>query len=82
MSNTFKVKTKKADKRKNQVLETLDSKHQDMIRHIESLKDTLPGLQNMLKYHQDKLAGFRKQIDALHASAASSSASAASTEEK
>jgi hypothetical protein len=73
MSNTFKVKTKKADKRKNQVLETLDSKHQDMIRHIESLQDTLPGLQSLLKHHQDKLADYKRQIDVLHEIPTSSS---------
>ena len=34
MSATFKVKNKKVDKNKNRILETLDSKHIDMIKEF------------------------------------------------
>lgn len=55
MSVTFKVKNKKIEKRKGQILETLDSKHKEMIKDIESIKDKLPELNKLLKYSQDQL---------------------------
>lgn len=61
MSVNFKVKSKKVDKRKNQVVETLDSKHFDMIKQIESLKDTLPSLERLLVYHEKKLQEYHTQ---------------------
>ncbi len=57
----FKVKSKKVDKRRNQVVETLDSKHFDMIRQIECLKDTLPALRHLLAHHEKKLQEYHLQ---------------------
>ena len=41
MSATFKVKNKKVDKNKNRILETLDSKHIDMIKEWQYLAKLL-----------------------------------------
>jgi hypothetical protein len=55
MSATFKVKTKKIERRKGQILETLDSKHKEMIKDIESINDKLPELNRLLKQSKDRL---------------------------
>ncbi len=55
MSATFKVKNKKIEKRKGQILETLDSKHKEMIKDIESINDKLPELKRFLKQSKDQL---------------------------
>ena len=60
MSVTFKVKNKKIEKRKGQILETLDSKHKDMIKDIESINDKLPELKKFLKQSKE---GLDKLID-------------------
>ena len=55
MSATFKVKNKKIERRKGQILETLDSKHKEMIKDIESINDKLPELNRLLKQSRDRL---------------------------
>lgn len=55
MSATFKVKNKKIEKRKGQILETLDSKHKEMIKDIESINDKLPELKKLLKHSKESL---------------------------
>jgi hypothetical protein len=62
MSATFKVKNKKIEKRKGQILETLDSKHKEMIKDIESINDKLPELKEMLKYNTDLLDELLEKI--------------------
>ena len=62
MSVTFKVKNKKVDKNKNRILETLDSKHIDMIKELESLNNRLPELQKQLLENQSKLAELKQKI--------------------
>jgi hypothetical protein len=62
MSATFKVKNKKIEKRKGQILETLDSKHKEMIKDIESINNKLPELKNSLELHQNKLDQIIEQI--------------------
>jgi hypothetical protein len=63
MSATFKVKNKKVDKNKNRILETLDSKHIDMIKELEALNNRIPELQNQLLENQSKLAEIEKKIN-------------------
>jgi hypothetical protein len=72
-SVNFKVKSKKVDKRKNQIVETLDSKHFDMIKQIESLKDTLPALEHLLAYHEKKLLEYNTQKKRLYETAPATS---------
>ena len=55
MSATFKVKNKKIERRKGQILETLDSKHKEMIKDIESINDKLPELKRFLKESKERL---------------------------
>lgn len=62
MSVTFKVKNKKIEKRKGQILETLDSKHKEMIKDIESINDKLPELKKLLKQSKDGLDGLIDRI--------------------
>jgi hypothetical protein len=62
MSATFKVKNKKVDKNKNRILETLDSKHIDMIKELESLNNRLPEIQKQLSETQSKLSEIDKKI--------------------
>ena len=62
MSATFKVKNKKVDKNKNRILETLDSKHIDMIKELEALNNRIPELQKQLLENQSKLAEIEEKI--------------------
>jgi hypothetical protein len=59
MSSTFKVKNKKIERRKAQILETLDSKHKEMIKDIESITNKLPELKKVLEIK-------KKQLDELN----------------
>jgi len=63
MSVTFKVKNKKIEKRKGQILETLDSKHKEMIKEIESINHKLPDLKNLLQSNRDKLEQLINKIN-------------------
>ena len=63
MSVTFKVKNKKIEKRKGQILETLDSKHKEMIKEIESINHKLPDLKNLLQFNRDKLEQLINKIN-------------------
>ena len=63
MSVTFKVKNKKVDKKKNRILETLDSKHMDMIKDIESINKKLPELEKELCIAQTKLNNLQIAIN-------------------
>jgi hypothetical protein len=63
MSATFKVKNKKVDKNKNRILETLDSKHIDMIKELESLNNRLPELQKQLLENKSKLSELQEKIN-------------------
>ena len=63
MSVTFKVKNKKIEKRKGQILETLDSKHKEVIKEIESIKDKLPELKKLLKYNRLQLDKLLEKIN-------------------
>ena len=75
MSVNFKVKSKKVDKRKNQVVETLDSKHFEMIKQIESIKETLPALEHLLAYHEKKLQEYHTQKTRLYEAATTTTTS-------
>jgi hypothetical protein len=59
MSATFKVKNKKIERRKGQILETLDSKHKEMVKDIETITSKLPELKKVLEIK-------RKQLDELN----------------
>jgi chromosome segregation ATPase len=63
MSVTFKVKNKKVDKKKNRILETLDSKHMDMIKDIESINKKLPELEKSLLIAQKLLQNLQLKIN-------------------
>ena len=63
MSVTFKVKNKKVDKKNNKILETLDSKHIDMVKELESLNHKLPELENELKKTEEKLSVLKEKIN-------------------
>ena len=62
MSANFKVKNKKIDKNKNRILETLDSKHIDMIKELEALKNRIPDLEKQLLEHDTKLKELEEKI--------------------
>jgi hypothetical protein len=55
MSATFKVKNKKIERRKGQILETLDSKHKEMIKDIETITSKLPELKKVLTVKKTQL---------------------------
>jgi hypothetical protein len=55
MSATFKVKNKKIERRKGQILETLDSKHKEMVKDIESITSKLPELKKALEIKKTHL---------------------------
>jgi hypothetical protein len=55
MSATFKVKNKKVDRKKNKILETLDSKHMEMVKEIETINNRLPELEKILASSEKKL---------------------------
>ena len=55
MSATFKVKNKKIERRKGQILETLDSKHKEMVKDIETITSKLPELKKVLTVKKTQL---------------------------
>jgi hypothetical protein len=63
MSVTFKVKNKKVDKKRSKILETLDSKHMDMIKDIESINKKLPELEKTLLLAQKVLENLQLKIN-------------------
>lgn len=63
MSVTFKVKNKKVDKKRSKILETLDSKHMDMIKDIESINKKLPELEKTLLLAQKVLQNLQLKIN-------------------
>jgi hypothetical protein len=63
MSVTFKVKNKKVDKKRSKILETLDSKHMDMIKDIESINKKLPELENTLLIAQTFLQNLQLKVN-------------------
>jgi hypothetical protein len=63
MSVTFKVKNKKVDKKRCKILETLDSKHMDMIKDIESINKKLPELEKTLLIAQTVLQNLQLKIN-------------------
>ncbi len=62
MSINFKVKEKKVDKSKNKILETLDSKHIDVLKEIEGINDRLPILEKELSNLENNLSKIEKKI--------------------
>lgn len=64
MSINFKVKDKKVDKNKNRILETLDSKHVDVLKEIENINDKLPILEKQLQEYRNELNNIEKKIQA------------------
>jgi hypothetical protein len=63
MSVTFKVKNKKVDKKRSKILETLDSKHMDMIKDIESINKKLPELEKSLLISQTLLQNLQLKVN-------------------
>ena len=63
MSVTFKVKNKKVDKKRSKILETLDSKHMDMIKDIESINKKLPELERSLILAQTVLENLQLKVN-------------------
>jgi hypothetical protein len=63
MSVTFKVKNKKVDKKRNKILETLDSKHMDMIKDIESINKKLPELEKTFIIAQTLLQNLQLKVN-------------------
>lgn len=63
MSINFKVKEKKIDKNKNKILETLDSKHIDVLKEIVSINNKLPELKEQLQTLQNELNEVSKKIE-------------------
>ena len=55
MSATFKVKNKKIERRQGQILETLDSKHKEMVKDIETITSKLPELKKVLTVKKTQL---------------------------
>ena len=62
MSATFKVKNKKVDKKNNKILETLDSKHMEMVKELDSFQRKLPDLEKELEMYQLKLKRIQENI--------------------
>jgi hypothetical protein len=62
MSATFKVKNKKVDKKNNKILETLDSKHIEMVKELDSFQRKLPDLEKELETNQLKLKRIQENI--------------------
>jgi hypothetical protein len=62
MSINFKVKEKKIDRNKNRILETLDSKHLDVLKEIESITNKQPLLEEELQKLKTSLEGVNRRI--------------------
>jgi hypothetical protein len=62
MSATFKVKNKKIERRKCQILETLDSKHKEMLKDIETINHKLPELRKLLNFEKNRLNELLEKI--------------------
>jgi hypothetical protein len=63
MSATFKVKNKKIERRKGQILETLDSKHKEMVKDIESITTKLPELKKALQIKKTQLGELNTRLN-------------------
>ena len=63
MSATFKVKNKKIERRKGQILETLDSKHKEMVKDIESITTKLPELKKALEIKKTQLCELNTRLN-------------------
>jgi hypothetical protein len=63
MSINFKVKEKKIDKNRNKILETLDSKHIDVLKEIEGINNRLPQLEQELQKMKEKLSNVISRIN-------------------